>query len=335
MRVHQVLYEILIKKKLTSASIKLLKQETITDKLYHLASKNHLLPALYNTIKKYNLEDYFPLEFVNACKYFQELNEERNQQIQDQIKAISILFNKHNIDYCFLKGAALLILNPYDHLSTRMIGDIDMLIDPNHLQIANSLLVENNYKIYEISPDPAYKNHRHLPRLVSKNYIAAVELHSHILEQPQDILKPKDILKNRQYLKSTNIPSLDHLWLHNVFNYQINDEAFLTWNFSFKSLYDALSLKPIEKTHQYLSKFKNKYIRRYWLVNSLYINEISLKPNQTESLKIRFIYLIYKYTITQNIYLKLIFLWNRKHTFLKRIWAFIFDKKYRRYVLKK
>ena len=330
----QVLYEILV---LGETSVEIqnsLQKEKIIEKLYSYASQHQLLPCLYNTIIKNNLTKYFPDDFIEAIKYFKKLNLERNNDILKQVSTISELFKNNNIEHCFLKGVALLILNPYEDISSRMVGDIDMLIKPSHLHKANKLLISNGYIAFETSPDPVYKNHRHLPRLVNEEFIAAVELHDKLLEKSQTILLPNNILKDKQIFNGYFIPSKTHLKYHSIFNHQINDEAYHLWDFSFKTLFDVLSL--IHKTNEKIdSETKNKYIRRFWLIASLYINDIKVEPTFLEQIKIYFLKLRLKYQGFNKFYSKLIYLWNRKHTFFTRAWYFLTNKTYRDYLLNK
>ena len=305
------------------------------EKLYFQASNHQLLPLLCNTIYDNDLKSYFDDDFLKAIKYFRDLNLERNEEILKQINSISEILTINNIDHCFLKGSAILIRNSYTNISSRMVGDIDILIDSYQLQNANNLLIKNNYKVFDISPDPVYKSHRHLPRLVNKNFIAAVELHSYLLSSQQNLLIPELVLAKKQKINGKYTPSKEHLLFHNIFNSQINDEAYYTWNFSLKALIDALLFTNHKNISSSISQNNNKYIRRFWLNASLYINEIKIKPSTFEKLKIKFLKFRYKFKVLNNLYLKLIFLWNRKHTFPLRAYYFIIDRNYRNYLLNK
>ena len=73
-------------------------------------------------------------------------NFDRNKEILRQINDISLIFKNNKINYVFIKGAALLILKPYDSIRERMIGDIDILISEKDLHKSEKLLKENGYK---------------------------------------------------------------------------------------------------------------------------------------------------------------------------------------------
>ena len=184
------------------------------------------------------------------------------------------------------------------------------------------------------SPDPAYKSHRHLPRLISDKEIAAIELHHKLLEKKQEIILPENVIKKRILKNGFYIPSNEHLYLHSILSHQTNDYAFLKWETSLKSLYDCI---VIIENNENISKKKfkeNKYVRRFWLIASLYFQDIDFTPNWIEKKKIKLHKWIKKNPLINKVYQSILFLYHRKNTFFIRIWYFMFNKAYRGYVLR-
>ena len=80
----------------------------------------------------------------------------------------------------------MLLKMPEICMTERMIGDIDILVDNQQINFASKILKENNYNSKNNS-DIIYTDNlkkyqrKHLPRLISDKYVAAVELHQEVL----------------------------------------------------------------------------------------------------------------------------------------------------------
>jgi len=254
------------------------------EQLYTYASTHCMIPALYNAIKEKEIDAYFPEDFLNALAYITDLNKERNLEILKQIQHIATLYNTHNIDYVFLKGSALLHQKYYRSMSDRMIGDIDILVSEKDIERANHLLITNGYKPADYAIKMYFIKHRHLPRLTSKDWICAVELHHRIVEKRHKCLLPKRLLEDKEVVNNIPIPSKTHLIYNAVLNDQINDFGYLKWSLNYKALYDFLVLT---KTNDYsLINLKDKYIRRFLLLKFLRFKDDSLTISLLERFKI-------------------------------------------------
>ena len=179
------------------------------------------------------------------------------------------MFANQNIEFVFLKGAALLITNPYNVVNDRMIGDIDILVSKKDIDMAEKLLIENNFKrveTREINLTEGIKDFefRHIDRLVSQDYIAAVELHHRLLTMKYDsLLTSKKVLESRVLISDIfPVPSNTSFWEHIILNWQINDKGFRTNSFSFRALFDSFYFQPKDLHSQINSKpkvFKHFY----------------------------------------------------------------------------
>jgi hypothetical protein len=110
-------------------------------------------------------------------KYITDLNRERNQQIIAQAKEINDLLLANNITPLFLKGTGNLLENLYEDIAERMVGDIDLLIQKSDCKKTYQLLIDSGYFNDVSLPE----DHRHLPRLIHKSKIGAIEIHKEIL----------------------------------------------------------------------------------------------------------------------------------------------------------
>ena len=110
------------------------------------------------------------------------------------------IFNKHQIEHVFLKGAAMLITKPYDTLYERMVGDIDILVSEKDLLKAQQLLIDEGFDVVsnEFSFTKDLDFEKHLQRIVHPNFIAAVEIHRKPLDLTlKNPILCKDVLKEK------------------------------------------------------------------------------------------------------------------------------------------
>ena len=84
------------------------------DRLVQLGSSQLMLPAIYGALKRKKLINHAPKDLVPYLQEITNLNQKRNTAILKQINFLSKLFNRHQIDYVFLKGATMLITRCHD-----------------------------------------------------------------------------------------------------------------------------------------------------------------------------------------------------------------------------
>ena len=154
------------------------------DSLVRLGSSQLILPAIYCALKRKNLENHASKDLMSYLQEITDLNQKRNTSILRQIDFLSKTFKRHNICHVFLKGAAMLITRPYDVLSERMIGDIDILVSEKDLLKSQQLLIDQGFNVVsdEFSFTKGLKSEKHLNRIAHPNFIAAVEIHRKLLD---------------------------------------------------------------------------------------------------------------------------------------------------------
>ncbi len=281
------------------------------DRLVQIGSSQLVLPAIYGSLKRKNLHLHAPKDLMSYLQKISNLNHERNSAILKQLDFLSKIFNTHQIDYVFLKGAAMLVTKPYDVVNERMIGDIDVLVKEKDIGKTQNLLIKNGFKA--VSKDYDFTKNldfaKHLDRIVHPKYIAAVEIHRKLLDLT--LKKPilsADIFKEKvQNAKGYCFPSKKHLWQHAILNWQYNDSGIIQNLLSFRLVVDVLYLEPKDIVKKI--KISSKAIKHFYSLLSLFYN---FYPTYYPLMKLRY-KLVLKYKtlkILNRFYFKLRFFMN-------------------------
>jgi hypothetical protein len=110
----------------------------------------------------------------------------RNAQLGTSLGEILVTLSRYGVPTIVLKGAALAEL-VYGNIALRPTGDLDVLIQPRDLELAERLLRELGYVPYEgWQPAEWYRrHHHHLAPYHSPDGSSCVEVHRHIF--PSDV----------------------------------------------------------------------------------------------------------------------------------------------------
>lgn len=304
-----------------------------SENLYAYASEHCVIPTLKNAIKDKDLKNNFPEDFIEAVNYITELNLSRNKIALKQIKHISEIFNDNAINYVFLKGSAMLITNLYRAQSDRMIGDIDILVAKNDITKANTLLLKENYSAADYVIPMYFTAHRHLPRLTSKDWPLAVELHHGVLGKSQNIFLPINILSEKRNVDGITIPSKKHMLYHCILSDMVNDFGYLRWTFTYRAMYDYLVLNKNNYTN--LLNTNNKYLRRFIVLKFLHFKDENIDLTAIEKMKIKFFKWRAKRSKINAFYYYLIVKWYTIPKLPVRFLNLIINPKYLAFTLKK
>ena len=303
------------------------------DRLVQLGSSQLVLPAIYGALKRKKIQQHTPKDLVSYLQEITDLNYKRNSAILKQIAFLSKVFKKHQIEHVFLKGAAMLITKPYESKIERMVGDIDILVLEKDLLSAQQLLINEGFDVvsneFSFTKGVFSENHqKHLKRIAHPNYIAAVELHRHLLGDNNNLITPQDVLENKlQSPGGYSVPSKHHLWLHAILNWQYNDSGMTQNILGFRSVVDVLFLEP----YSVIEKLKTapKAVKHFYSLLSLYFDDYSgYYP---------FKKLIYKWQLSNKFLYKLFRLYAKLNALisigLDRLLLLISSKTYRQKVL--
>ena len=125
----------------------------------------------------------------------------------------------------------------YKKIGERMISDIDILVNKNDINKSLNCLKQLNY-----SGRFKYKiwKTKHQPIQLNKKKLFGVEIHNELV-----IYRKKNYINKEQFLSrkctginNVNIPQIENLLEHVIYNYQINDYGSLKCSYSFRSIYD-------------------------------------------------------------------------------------------------
>ena len=239
------------------------------DNLIKLASRHLMLPALFFNINKKNVSYLFPEDFIEYIKEIYSINKARNTVLLNEAKELSKLLYENNINHIFLKGTALLLSNVFEDIGERMISDIDFIIQHKNEEKAIYLLKKNNYvfrgylKSYQ--KFKLFKP-KHVPRLIHKNKIIALELHTELLTSGwRSIFDSRKLINDfKKEIKTNKIPGKSFLFDHCIYALQVDDKAFFTSRHFHRSIYDIYNLNCTNSLKIKNIK-KDIYIKHFFL----------------------------------------------------------------------
>ena len=299
------------------------------EKLVIFSSSHLMLPCLYYNIKAKGYLSLFPKDFIDYTKNIYEINKNRNIRGITEINELKKIMDKANIQFILLKGAASLVNNYYSDLGERMIFDIDFLIREEDKERTEEILSKNNY--FETDSILFFEK-KHLQKRVKKNYLFGIEPHIKLLNKKNNFIKINFDSKN-----NFNKNKLDEnsFLKHSIYNYQINDNGYYNFNYSYRSIYDTL--KIIEKNKFKKLKIKNtkELIRYFDIIGELKIfdsKKIGVKSNNYNIIIFNLIRR-FKFLRKTNILLNNLFL--KVDKIPSQLKLFIKNKEYRNYLANK
>ena len=205
-------------------------------------STGHLVfPALYCNLKRADFLKYLPTDLVDYMKHITNTNRERNKKITEQAQELNSLLLANNIRPIFLKGTGNLLTGIYDDIAERMVGDIDFIFSKEDYPKVISVLRKFGY--YRLVPFKS-SSHRHYPRSIRKDSIAAIEIHKDFL----NIKKYKNefnysfVNKDSQVINGVTVMSYVNKLNLSIIANQINDMGFFYKTIELRNAYDVFLL---------------------------------------------------------------------------------------------
>lgn len=272
---------------------KRLEQWTHWEQLVYHGSSHLLLPTIYKQLNHKGVLSLLPDDLQAYLEDLYQQNHTRNLELLQQIKALHALLRDAQIPHVFLKGTAVLIRAEQHDPSPRLVGDIDILVAPPQLQQAIELLTANGYTntigfYYKVT------NFRHLDRQISKDGIAAVELHDALLRHPkQALLSAKTMLATAEECNGLPVPNRRMMALHAVLAYTINDQGYYYRSLSLKTWNDVQGLEVMTKPEMMHHLHSTKY-GRWFLIWPLVINNVQPQLPQPVWPRLKAAYLRFK-----------------------------------------
>ena len=224
---------------------KQLQSDTIDwDAVVKMSTAHYVFPAIYCNFKRADFLKYLPQDLVSYIQHITNINRERNKKIIAQARELNTLLLANNITPIFLKGTGNLLVEIYDDIAERMVGDIDFIFSKEDYSKAITVLRDNGYS--EVHKYKYYfpEDGRHYRRLQKENSIAAIEIHSEFL----DIKKYTNefnysfVAKDTQVVKGVTVLSYANKLNLSIIANQINDSGFYFKTMALRNAYDVLLL---------------------------------------------------------------------------------------------
>ena len=298
------------------------------EKLVYVLSSHLITVSFYIKLKKKEYLNFFEKDFIDYLKKIYESNNTQNKKLLSEVLEISNFLNENKINYVFIKGASHILSDIYSEFSERMVSDIDVLVDKNHVNKIVSTFKSNGYNYND---SITFKSHRHLTPLVKKNKIFPVEIHT----RPLNILNfkyltVKQMITNKLIKKNSFVPSYENQFYLNIYNFLINDFGYHTLSYNYKNIYDTFLINKKMKSKIVGNRFIIFYAKLYSILTKETISNKEIK----KSFSLKF-YLVSKFKIL--FYLNLFF-FKINNTFRNRtrqIFEILNNKKYRIFLFKK
>jgi hypothetical protein len=278
----QLIADILsFKNSIEELTLKLSSSTIDWDQFVTIASDHLVLPTCYCRLSQKDLLLYLPKDLVLYLKEITHINRNRNHSLMTQVTHITDIFNKKNINYTLLKGTALLAGNYFEDPGERMVGDIDVLVEQQHIHIAYKLLLDEGYDSTKQTLRATYFEDKHLPRLIPSHFIGAVEIHRKVLTKPyKAVLENEEILKHKTTINKNSIPCGKNLFEHSVLNFQVNDFGHFYNSMSLRSLYDSMIImKTLTTTDTRFLKLP--FVTSYISIGHLFFSDFNAVSSNT------------------------------------------------------
>ena len=214
------------------------------DAVVKVSTSHYVFPALYCNLQRADFLKYLPQDLLSSMEYITDLNRERNQQILEQAQELNSLLLANNIRPVFLKGTGNLLVEIYEDIAERMVGDIDFIFSKEDYSKAIDILREFGYS--EVKKQEYYPPNEfiHYRRLQKENNIAAIEIHSELLyiKKYANEFNYSFVAKDSQTLNGARVLSYTNKLNLSIIASQINDNGFYYKTMALRNAYDVFLL---------------------------------------------------------------------------------------------
>jgi hypothetical protein len=213
------------------------------DAVVKVSTSHYVFQAIYCNFKRTDFLKYLPADLVDYMKHITDLNRDRNTQIIQQAQELNSLLLANNIRPIFLKGTGNLLTGIYDDIAERMVGDIDFIFSKEDYKKTITVLREFGY-----SEVHKYKYHfpyqKHYGRLQKQNSIAAIEIHSELLNVKiyTNEFNYSFVNLDSQVINGITVLSYANKLNLSIIANQINDSGFYYKTMALRNAYDVFLL---------------------------------------------------------------------------------------------
>jgi hypothetical protein len=214
------------------------------DAVVKVSTAHYVFPALYCNLKRADFLQYLPQELLSFMQHITNINRVRNKQIITQAQELNSLLLANKITPIFLKGTGNLLAGIYEDIAERMVGDIDFIFSKEDYPKAITSLREFGYS--EVKKKEYYppNEHKHYRRLQKESNIAAIEIHSALLEIKKYAYEfnYNFVVKDSQVINDTAVISYANKLNLSIIANQINDRGFYYKGMALRNAYDVFLL---------------------------------------------------------------------------------------------
>lgn len=198
-------------------------QKADSFELIKLASKHLVTPLLHYCVQQKKLHHLFSQIELDYLAEIYLNNKARNQQALHEAQKISQTLKSQGHSAIFLKGLALLLDDTYPDMSTRVIGDIDILLGQDAIAAQNHLLSRGFEELKDpLQPLPI--NCHHLTPLHNPCDAFSIEIHFNPLaEANNNIVTAGQVFTDRVTEEELLIPSEAHRFIIALMHHEVSD----------------------------------------------------------------------------------------------------------------
>ena len=153
------------------------------DLLLERAAWHRLSPLVSYHLRSPDLSVLVPRPVLEKLQRLSYRSLARNMLLQYEFSQLLSSFNEEGIPIIVLKGAALLD-SIYRDIGLRPMSDLDILVQPEHLDRAEAIALCHGYVPIadRDAPEDTTMNCRHLPNLIRFEKGVVLEIHQHIVD---------------------------------------------------------------------------------------------------------------------------------------------------------
>ena len=217
------------------------------------ANLAYLTPAVWKAIKQKGLQQFVPEDVAEYLKELHALNQERNQAIQRQLLEITAALNRVGVEPLLLKGAALLFTDALEDPASRMMVDIDFMVQSEDLSRIQDVLHRLHYDFpgHDVSK---YLFASHLPPLCRKGDPACIEVHTRLFHRynDPDVLTASEVFRDAISVRmdghAASILSPGHSVIFNIVHSEVHHENFDLGRIPLRDLLDLVIMTRLHST---------------------------------------------------------------------------------------
>jgi len=219
---------------------------------FQLATAHYVAPSLYAILAARQQLPALPTAVRQALEGLHQLNALRNCHWRRVLQETAQHLNAVGIAPIALKGAIALLPDQYPQAGARVLGDLDLAVEPEAMPAAIKALGEVGYRRPENLP-PLFlqgHEHHHAPPLLHPSGDGYVELHRALLSPlrvPPPALPLSAVAADASVLlwqdARLRVPSVRHRLIHNSLHQQIQNQAFKTDRHALRDLLEFAQLR--------------------------------------------------------------------------------------------